>query len=334
LYNQSAWDGNNAAANESDDSAIASDKQALLPGQTATFANYTSYSRGINGIMIDIVGLAGTPTVDDFGFKVGNNNDPTTWAQAPLPTSITVRKGAGIDGSDRITLIWANWPDPGSIAKKWLQITVQATLTTDLADPDVFYFGNAIGEVGDSATLTSVSAIDVILIQANYNNRFNPAPLANPYDLNRDKLVSSFDAVTAQLNYTTRFSVLQLITVPAGGAGLASLQKGRAPGALDGTQVPGPESDWDGDHSASGWVPVPSIVVHDGMARIQKWTIPGQQYRLQSASRVAGPWQDVPGADCTADASGRVEAGVPTEGACAQQFFRWIEVGSGAGLIR
>ncbi|HOB97656.1 MAG TPA: cadherin domain-containing protein, partial [Verrucomicrobiota bacterium] len=115
FYNQSAWDGNNAAANISDDTAIAPDKQALLPGQTATFVNYTSYSRGINGIMIDIAGLAGTPTVDDFGFKVGNNNDPTTWAQAPLPTSISVRTGAGVDGSDRITLIWPNWPDAGCI---------------------------------------------------------------------------------------------------------------------------------------------------------------------------------------------------------------------------
>ena len=41
----------------SDDNAIATDKQALLPGQTATFANYTSYSQGINGIMVDIAGL-------------------------------------------------------------------------------------------------------------------------------------------------------------------------------------------------------------------------------------------------------------------------------------
>ena len=50
------------AANANDDHAIASDKTPLLPGGTGGFANYTSYSDGINGIMVDIDGLPGTPT--------------------------------------------------------------------------------------------------------------------------------------------------------------------------------------------------------------------------------------------------------------------------------
>ena len=41
-----------------DDAAIATDKTALLPGETASLANYTSYSRGINGIMVDLIGAA------------------------------------------------------------------------------------------------------------------------------------------------------------------------------------------------------------------------------------------------------------------------------------
>jgi len=54
FYNNSFYDGNNPAINAADDEAIATNKQALLPGQTATFANYTSYSKGINGVMVDV----------------------------------------------------------------------------------------------------------------------------------------------------------------------------------------------------------------------------------------------------------------------------------------
>ncbi|MCK4276210.1 MAG: right-handed parallel beta-helix repeat-containing protein, partial [Phycisphaerae bacterium] len=144
FYNNSAWDGNDPAANAADDAAIATDKTALLPNQVATFANYTSYLRGINGVMVDIDGLAGTPTASDFEFKVGNDNNPGAWPTGPAPTSVAVRAGAGAGGSDRITIIWAD----NAIEKQWLQVTVLATANTGLATNDVFYFGNAIGETG------------------------------------------------------------------------------------------------------------------------------------------------------------------------------------------
>ncbi|MCK4624589.1 MAG: hypothetical protein KAV00_04705, partial [Phycisphaerae bacterium] len=118
FYNHCSFDGNKAAADADDDSAIAADKTPLLPGQTATFANYTSYSRGINGIMVDIAGLPGTPTTADFTFKVGNDNNPAAWANAPALSGVTVRNDAGVNGSDRITIIW---PD-NTIQKQWLQV--------------------------------------------------------------------------------------------------------------------------------------------------------------------------------------------------------------------
>ena len=52
FYNNSAWDGD-AGASADDDKAIAPDKVPLFDGSNAIFANYTSYSRGINGIMTD-----------------------------------------------------------------------------------------------------------------------------------------------------------------------------------------------------------------------------------------------------------------------------------------
>jgi outer membrane protein assembly factor BamB len=54
FYNNSKFDGADVNAVPADDNAIATDKSPLLPGQTASFANYSGYVRGINGIMIDL----------------------------------------------------------------------------------------------------------------------------------------------------------------------------------------------------------------------------------------------------------------------------------------
>ena len=125
FYNRSAWDGNNPSANANDDGAIANDKSVLLPGQTATFANYTSYSRGINGLMIDVRNLRGTPTANDFLLRVGNDDrpygaDPNSplddWPAAPAPVEITVRAGAGVDGADRVYVDLGRRRDPEALA--------------------------------------------------------------------------------------------------------------------------------------------------------------------------------------------------------------------------
>ena len=100
FYNGSKFD-----ADSSDAFAIATDKQALLPGQTATFQNYSSYSDGINGIMIDVANLDGTVSGSDFTFKVGNSSDTSTWQTAPNPASILVFPSGGGGGSTRVELI-------------------------------------------------------------------------------------------------------------------------------------------------------------------------------------------------------------------------------------
>lgn len=123
------------------------DKVVLLPGQTASLANYTSYWLGINGIMIDLAGLHGDISLDDFSFKMGEQQRSRLVDHAPLPTQITVRAGAGTSGSDRIELIWGN-----GVQNQWLQVTLAANADTCLNEPDVFYFGNAAGESGNSAT--------------------------------------------------------------------------------------------------------------------------------------------------------------------------------------
>jgi hypothetical protein len=211
FYNNSAWDGDDPAANAADDGAIAPDKTALLPGQTATFDNYTSYSRGINGLIVDIDSLTGGPTMSDFVFRVGNDNNPAGWAAAPAPMSLTLRSGAGVSGSDRMTLIW---PD-NVIEKQWLQIGVLATSTTGLAAHDFFYFGNAVGESGNSPFDAQVDMLDVLGAQNNPRNFLNPAPIDFDYDYNRDQRVNAIDELIATNNQTTTFlNRLKLITVP------------------------------------------------------------------------------------------------------------------------
>ncbi len=209
FYNNSAWDGNDPAANAADDAAIATNKSALGPFETASFANYTSYWRGINGIMVDIELLPGTPTVADFEFSVGNDSDPLSWTLLAVTPSISVRTGAGTGGSDRVTIIL---PD-GTAAGQWLQVTVKPSVNTGLLTEDVFFFGNAIGETGDSITDAEVTPTDEVYV------RNNPATLAvssasitHAADFNRDKKVGPTDAVLCRNNGTNSSTALQLIT--------------------------------------------------------------------------------------------------------------------------
>jgi uncharacterized repeat protein (TIGR02543 family) len=206
FYNNSAWDGSNAAANVDDDAAIATDKAALLPGGTATFANYTSFNKGINGIMFDIY-TGGTAALTDFTFKVGNDNSPGAWADAPAPTTVATRPiGVGLK---RITVIWAD----NAIEKTWLQVTVKATANTWLTDDEVFYFGNAVGDSGNSALNAIVNASDQLGVRS-HPSALGGAAVDNDYDFNRDKTVNASDQLISRSNCTSVLTAVKLIAVP------------------------------------------------------------------------------------------------------------------------
>ena len=156
-----------------------------------------------------------TPDEHDFEFRVGDDNDPGGWDEAPNPTSVTVRPGEGTDGSDRVTIVWAD----GVIQKQWLQVTVAANENTGLVEPDVFYYGNAIGEAGNSTQDTKVNATDMLLARNNPRTFLNPAPIDFPYDYNSDAKVNATDMLLARNNPTNFLTALKLITVPEAGAG-------------------------------------------------------------------------------------------------------------------
>ena len=107
FYNDSHFDGYNVAANTADDAAIATDKSALLPGHSATFANYSSYNRGLNGIMIDVAGLpASGLSAADFTFKTGNTDTTSTWSYSAKSVGDRrpPRRRGRKDNADRIGL--------------------------------------------------------------------------------------------------------------------------------------------------------------------------------------------------------------------------------------
>ncbi len=168
----------------------------------ATPANVTSYNRGINGIMVDVDGAAGTLSVDDFQFKMGTNNSPGSWGDAPAPTAFSVRPGAGESGSDRVEITWAT----GAVTNTWLEVTVRGNdplggfdTNTGLATSDVFYFGNRVGDTFLINPPMHVLTNATDEIQARANGTAG-AGVENPYDFNRDGFVNATDQILARSN--------------------------------------------------------------------------------------------------------------------------------------
>ena len=232
FYNNSSFDGNDSSANEQDDNAIAPHtpipdpanlvqdlgKDVLVPSEAATFVNYTCYDKGINGIMVDVVNMPGTLTMDDFEFRVGTDNDTTGWTLlegTELPT-MDLRPGAGVSSSDRVTF---TWPD-GTIADEWLQVRVLANANTGLGEDDVHYWGSVKGETGNEDDNAIVNLADAVITFTNQTG-FDPAEVSNPYDHNRDGAVNLQDALYS-FNNQSGFSPVPLIDFGAGASSILS----------------------------------------------------------------------------------------------------------------
>src|SRR5205823_3159998 len=110
------------------------------------------------------------------------------------------------------------WADIDAVKNAWLQVTVKANTNTGLANDDVFYFGNAIGDTGNSTSNGYTTAIDEIGARYYAADLTGlPASLAiiNPYDFNRDGHVDAADELIAGSNYTNFITALNLIAPPA-----------------------------------------------------------------------------------------------------------------------
>ncbi len=205
FYNNSKYDGNNGAVNASDDAAIASDKTGYTGTGTATFANVSSFNKGITGIMVDLQSGIGTHsainlTSGDITFKVSpaafvttTYNQLSTWSAASTPSAISVRLGSGSGGSDRLEITWAT----GAIKNTWLEVDVHAGGNTGLSTDDVFYFGSAVGDSGaaDTPLLAKTDGNDYNVPLNNIVGR--TTPVWNLADYTKDGKVDGSDASVA-----------------------------------------------------------------------------------------------------------------------------------------
>jgi hypothetical protein len=79
-------------------------------------------------------------------------------------------------------------------------VTVLATANTGLSSPDVFYFGNLVGETGDRGGAGAiVSAMDLWRTRRNASVS-DAAPIESPFDHNRDGLVNLLDLALVRAN--------------------------------------------------------------------------------------------------------------------------------------
>ncbi len=136
FYNNSKYDGNNGNIAATDDAAIASDKTGYNGTGTATFANVSSFNKGITGIMVDLQSGIGTHTAitaGDISFKVSPTtfvtttyNQLSTWSAGPSPSAVSVRIGVGQGGSDRLEITFGT----GVVKNEWLEVDVHSGAPT------------------------------------------------------------------------------------------------------------------------------------------------------------------------------------------------------------
>ena len=192
FYNGSAFDGRDPAATAADLAAVAPDKAALAAPADASFANVTSHSKGITGVLVT---FAGTPSAaldaSDFDFRIGVGGDPDSWPRAAPAAVVRLPDPTAAADTARYAVTFP----AGAIRNLWLRVTVKAGARTGLDAPDVFYFGSLVGDTG--TTPLRNDARDYLRVRSALGRA---ADLSNPYDLDRDGRVGATDLALARGN--------------------------------------------------------------------------------------------------------------------------------------
>jgi hypothetical protein len=219
FYNNASGFGTSGANNAptvNPTSAIDTTKVALLPGQTTTTTNnYTNYSRGLNGIVVDLNASSNLSGIDASSFQFATWTDFTSSVPnfVTINPAVTVSSFAtgGTGGSGRVKLVF---PD-NAIQNGWLRVTVLANANTGLGANDVFYFGNARFDVTPStpfpASQVTINVFDTNLVRAQVG--LNGGVVSNASDVDRNGVVNAFDANAVRAGLG--LSSLRSLTAPS-----------------------------------------------------------------------------------------------------------------------
>ncbi len=227
--------------------SIDNTKEALLPGQTTSFASYTNYQKGLNGIVVDFANQTGTPTASDFQFATWDGIDVSGFIATAAVATISVFPGGGVAGSNRVKIEFAD----NAIRNTWLRVTAVANANTGLATNDVFYFGNAVadmnsGNVGSPITVRT-NATDTSIVRQNQSIAADSVGISSIHDVNKDGRVNATDTSVVRQNQLA--SILRFFTAPNG------LQLASAPDSLLAPTLSSPVVDPTGSssHTRSHW---------------------------------------------------------------------------------
>ena len=186
--------------------------------QTLSYSNLINTTRGINGIVLDVAGLASASlTAGDFTMRVSPTgffdeaaNPPSNWATAPAPTGIFVTPGTNTTPA-RVRLEWAD----NAIENRWLQIRILANANTGLVSNQVYYLGHLQGEINgqtiggayfvNNADLTAALPVGQV------------ATVGNTRDVDKNGFVLNADFIIIRLGIINGL-VLRNITIPTAGS--------------------------------------------------------------------------------------------------------------------
>jgi regulation of enolase protein 1 (concanavalin A-like superfamily) len=227
FYNNASGFGTSAANNSptvNPINAIDPTKTALLPGQSATTTNYTNYSRGLNGIVVDLTTANNLSAIDAASFQFATWSGfvdaiPNFLAINPIVVVSSFATG-GIGGAGRVKIVL---PD-NVVQNAWLRITVLANAATGLAANDVFYFGNARFDVTPTSPFPSqqvtINVLDTNSVRANQGS--TAVLVSNIFDVDRSGSVNVLDTNATRASQGT--SSLRSFTAPSAQLPLESPQ--------------------------------------------------------------------------------------------------------------